>query len=229
MNTCQYCQKSFSSLQRLKGHLERQVCKKNKSTICPDCSKSFSTLQMLQYHLDKKVCKKTTDKDKSCLFCKKEFSSIQRLNTHKAICPDHFCGDKEWHDRRCTEEYIWPKDMECYDCGDLIERCGCKEEYMRRLVMEKKAIDDWFGEPFFDDLEGHPWEDIEYWEKDCPDCRGLRKDAHISLCLYDKEPSYEYIKIPKKDEAYYSSLDKEWQSDNAEYFKDLEEWLKNRY
>ena len=227
---CPDCEKSFSTIQMLNYHLERKVCKKEKpvsTAICPDCNKSFCSMQRLNYHLERKVChKKPILEDKTCHFCKKEFSSGQRLQSHKKICSEHYCGDKEWHKRRCTTDYNL-SEVECYDCGDLIERCGCKDKYIEKCIMEKKAIDDWFGQPFFDNIEGRPWEDVDYWEEICPQCKEPRKGNHISLCLYDKS-SEEEISADDYDYSWDTS-EKDFIKANKDHFKDVAKWLKNRY
>ena len=209
MEHCQYCQRTFTSEARLKQHMTTGAC----VTKCHRCNKNFCRSQSLKNHLEKNVCQKTS-KIIACAFCKKEFPCPQRLKRHKEKCLGHFCGDKEWHERRCTEEYDL-SDIECFDCGDLIFRCPCKEAFIRELILEKKAIDDRFPGADFDKVEGVPWENADYWmSEDKAGCGAVRKsEEHISRCLYpikDRQPKEE--KIIVKDGDYEA-----WRFNSCEY------------
>ena len=186
---CNNCQRSFTSDARLKQHKESGDC----ATECPQCHKIFCRPQRLKSHLEKGVCLKAKgEKIISCGFCKQQFSCKKRLEKHKEKCEDHYCGDIEWHESRCGEDYDF-KDLECYDCGDLLCRCPCREKNIKRLILEKKAIDERFSpkgneddSAYFDEVEGVPWENVDHWSSpDVGGCEALRNsEEHIWRCLY---------------------------------------------
>ena len=207
MKPCKYCPRIFTSDARLRQHIQTGAC----ATECYRCHKNFCRPQSLKGHLKRNAClKPTVDKAVYCGFCHKQFSCKSRLEKHKEKCPDHFCGDIEWHESRCTKEYNL-KDLDCYNCGDLLIRCPCKEDYIRGLILEKKSIDRRFSpnaneddSAYFDEVEGVPWENADYWSsKDIPGCGALRNsEEHIWRCLYPikgRQPREEKIIVEEGD------------------------------
>ena len=144
---CCRCERTFSSQQRLKYHIDHNVCINNKE--CKKCKKTFNSRQKLNNHIEKNICM-----NKTCEYCDKIFSSTQRLQTHKEKCNYHFCGNKEWHNKRCTDDYDLT-DVICYDCGDLMQRC-CKDKYIEKCIKRKKEIDESFvGDGYFDNKSNY--------------------------------------------------------------------------
>ena len=143
---CEHCKKVFSSKQKLEYHALNKVCKKKEQPICTYCNRTFCSKQRLGSH----VCKKK--QEPICEYCNRTFSSKQRLGSHDKLCKKHLCNSLSWHNSRCTEIYNLV-DIVCYDCGDLLERCGCKEKYIKQQILKKTIIDDEFGgEGYFDTL-----------------------------------------------------------------------------
>ena len=160
---CDKCNK-FITLNKIKIH--------NCLRKCERCCKVFSSFQMLQHHINKKICL-----SKTCTYCDKKFSSVQRLKSHNLICIKHFCGNKAWHLKRCSENYNL-EDIICYDHGDLIERC-CKLKYIKECILRKKEID---REHYNFDMYV-PWENRTYWTSKCMHCGFIRQEEHIKICL----------------------------------------------
>ena len=166
---CEHCNVIFSSKQKLDYHLSNEVCLRTiEAPVCGRCKKLFKSKQSLDYHLRNKVCDKVSAT--FCGYCEKRHSSSEKLKSHLLRCNQHFCGNKKWHNTRCTMEYMF---------GGAEHLQGFN--FIRRSVLRKKEIDDKL--PLFDKIAGVPWENVAYWEGICPRCGHKRKEDHIWTCV----------------------------------------------
>ena len=171
VHTCNDCKAVFSSKQKLHYHVDNKVCLKTREPMaCGKCKKAFGSKQAMDYHVQRKVCEKVKA---YCTYCEKRYRSKEKLDYHLLNCYQHFCGNKRWHETRCTMNYLFT-DME--HLRSL--------QYVERAVKRKREID--VKLQMFDKFEGVRWEYVKYWETTCPRCGHKRKDEHIWTCLMDR-------------------------------------------